>query len=387
MSETDVLILGGGLMGTASAFFLARQGVKVQLVETDFIGRQASGTNFGAARRQGRPLDQLPLSNRAREIWYDLPRLLGTDCEFVHQGHLRLALDDASADAMAHYHIQAMKMGLFMDLLEPDQVRRAFPFLGGNVRLASFSPLDGHANPRLTAPAFANAARCLGADIREHCPVSGLELDGRSFVARCGDGTCIRSDRVLVAMGAWSGKIAGSFGDDVPLTVKGPQLSVTEPLPYFLPFNVSTATCSPNEHVYFRQVTRGNIVMGGPFWGPACRRTMRAKVNPGILRVQWDEVAKLLPLIANAQIIRSWSGVEGYTPDGQPVMGESPNQKGLFYAYGFSGAGFQLGPAVGEVMAELIGRGASAISLEAYRPDRFRTGAVSLEAAPVAIGD
>ncbi|WP_334173821.1 FAD-binding oxidoreductase [Pseudoxanthobacter sp.] len=373
-AEADVVIVGGGIMGTASALFLARRGRSVILLERGMIGRQASGTNFGAVRRQGRPFSQMPLANRSRELWWQLPELISDDCEFVRRGHLRIALDQTAADKLVTYATEARHVGLDAEILSGNALRSRFPWLSQKVVAGSFSPLDGHANPRLTGPAFGRAAARAGARIVENATVVHAGRTGPDFEVETAEGHRVRAPVLLLTAGAWSAAFAGLFADPAPLEVRGPQLSVTEPLPYFIGPNTSAAATNPDESVYFRQVERGNLIIGGPRHGPASIRTGLANVLPENLLLQLAQARSVVPVLARARIIRSWSGVEGYTPDAQPVIGASPRVAGLYYAFGFSGAGFQLGPAVGEVMAALIDGGASPISLEAFAPGRFPEG-------------
>lgn len=380
-SAADVLVVGGGLMGLTTAFFLARRGVSVTVVERGLVGRQASGTNFGAVRRQGRPLDQLPLANRAREIWWSLAELIGEDCEFVRRGHLRIALDETAAAKVVTYAEAARPHGLDAEILGREELRRRFPALSARAIAGTFSPLDGHANPRLAGPAFARAAVRAGARIVENCEIVSAGKAGDDFHVEEADGRVFRAPALMLATGAWSARLAAIFGEVAPIEVKGPQLSVSEPLPYFLGPNVSAAASDADDNVYFRQVTRGNLVIGGPRHGPASIATGLADVLPENLVLQLAKTRAVLPILARARIIRSWSGVEGYTPDGQPLMGASDRVSGLFHAFGFSGAGFQLSPAVGECMASLIADGSSPIALAPYRPGRFPPGTTAEGAA------
>src|ERR1700744_1464744 len=168
-SQADVIIVGGGIMGAATAFFLRKRGRSVILLERQLVGQQASGTNFGNVRRQGRFLPQLPLANRWREIWARLPQLIQHDAEFLMSGHVRVCYRDEQADQFEAYAKEAAHYGLKLDLLRGDALRARFPFLGTEVLAGSYSHMDGHANPRLAAPAFARAAARCGAQIVENC--------------------------------------------------------------------------------------------------------------------------------------------------------------------------------------------------------------------------
>ena len=148
--QSDVLIIGGGIMGCASAFFLRQRGLSVTLLETDLVGRQASGTNFGNVRRQGRPLYQLPLANRASAIWRKARELLEADVEYLQRGHMRVCYRDRPdiAAKMESYAVEAAQSDLDLEMLSGNALRDRFPFLGPEVMAASLSAQCGHANPR-----------------------------------------------------------------------------------------------------------------------------------------------------------------------------------------------------------------------------------------------
>ncbi len=369
--SADVLIVGGGLMGTATAFFLRRRGVSVILLERGLVGQQASGTNFGNVRRQARFLPQLPLANRAHAIWGRLPELIGDDVEFLRSGHIRVAYRPEQVATLETYARDAREYGLDLELISGERMRARYPFLGPEVLAASLSAADGHANPRLAAPAFARAAIRDGAQVFENTEVASIGKDGGDFRAICSDGRQFRAPSLLVASGAWGDKMSAQFGEQVPLVARGPQMGVTEPMPYLIGPAVGVATKLLEETLYFRQIKRGNIIFGGCGRGPAYPDLRRAYVLPEHTLTQFAQLKRLAPAVTRLNLIRVWSGIEGYMADDLPVMGPSANVSGLHYAFGFSGHGFQLGPGVGDVMAELIATGATSTPIEPFRIGRF----------------
>ncbi|MGA0609700.1 NAD(P)/FAD-dependent oxidoreductase [Caldimonas sp. KR1-144] len=375
MSEviaSDVLVLGGGLMGTTTAFFLRRQHRRsVTLLERELVGRQASGTNFGNVRRQGRALEQLPLAHRARAVWGRVHELLGEDLEFVPYGHLRACYTERQAAVIEQYARDARPLGLDLELFSAEQLRRCWGIFSPEVVAGSLSPNDGHANPRLAGPAFARAARREGAHIVEHAEVLHVERDGAGFTAHVADGRRYRAAQLLVACGAWSNRIAAPFGEAVPMDARGPQMGVTEPLPYAIGPSIGVSTPIETEGLYFRQITRGNIVFGGGLKGPADAEAIRAYVRPDNVLRQLRELRRFVPAFEHVQLIRVWSGIEGYTADWKPVMGPSARVPGLHYAFGFNGEGFAISPGVGEVMAELIATGTTSTPIEPFHIGRF----------------
>ena len=371
--NADVAIIGGGLMGCSAAFFLARRGLSVVLLETDKVGRQASGTNFGNVRRQGRPIFQLPLANRASRIWRQANELLGADVEYLQSGHIRVCFRDRpeNVGGMEEYAAKAREEGLDLELLSGNSLRERFPFLGAEVLAGSYSAMDGHANPRLAAPAFARAAVKLGAQVVEDTKIVHAAKLGEDFVLEAADGRRFRAPTLLVTAGAWAGKIVSQFGEPLKLTPRAPTMSVTEPVPYSILPAVGVMTPVEQETVYFRQVARGNVILGGSTRAPSYPDEYRAYVMPQNTLSQFHHLRRLAPALANLQVIRVWTGIEGYTDDSLPVMGPSAKVPGLFYAFGFSGSGFQIGPGVGETMAELIATGTTDIPIDAYSIARF----------------
>ena len=244
-------------------------------------------------------------------------------------------------------------------------MRDRCPWLGTAAVGASLCPLDGQANPRLVSPAFAMAARRLGADVREQTCIDTLVHDGKGFVLRSGSALEVHSRYLLNCAGAWAGKLAEQFGDTVPMESGHPEMAVTEPLPMFLNFSLGVE----GGGVYARQVARGNCIIGGGR-GYALD-DQRARVNRDGLATLMQQTVKLLPVLRGAHVIRTWSGTEGYLPDRLPVIGPSVSTPGLFHAFGFAGAGFQLGPAVGAVLAELVRDGHSTTPIEAFSMARF----------------
>ncbi|MFI4986825.1 MAG: NAD(P)/FAD-dependent oxidoreductase [Alphaproteobacteria bacterium] len=367
--ECDVVIVGGGLIGASTALHLCKLGRKVVLLERGFIGAQASGVNFGNVRTQNRYLPQLPLAMRAREVWGRLKELVGEDGEFSPAGQLTVAYDEAELAKLEDWSRAAAEYGVAAEMIGRNALSARFPWLGRDPIGASFVASDGHANPRLVAPAFGRAARAAGAEVREHCEVTAIGHDGRRFTVEAAGGLRVSAEALLNAAGAWGARIAADFGEPVPLKPLGPQVGVTEPVPFFLPPTVAV----PDGSIYVRQVARGNIVYGGGMRPPSYPEERRAYALPGFAKGQFARLVRLVPAIQHLQLIRTWSGIEGYFPDMIPIMGPSATTPGLFHAFGFCGHGFALGPGVGPVMAELIAAGRSETPIADFTIARFRT--------------
>jgi len=363
---SDVIVLGGGIVGASAALMLAQKGQRVTLVERDFCGSHSSGVNYGGVRPPGRAPHPLPLSQRAHQLWGELPGLIGIDGEYVRCGHLKLARSAADFAALHAYDERTREFDLGLQLLDRAELRTRFPWVGDVAVGASLCPEDGHANPRLVSPAFARAAQCHGAVVHEQAEVVRIEHDGRAFQVHCANGLHLHAPWLLNCAGAWAGSVAAQFGEPVPITSAHPAMLVTEPLPVVM--DVSTGV--EGGGIYARQVARGNCILGGGrgfALGPRQARPGQAAVLE-ILR----NAAELYPFLQGAQAIRTWSGTEGYLPDHEPVIGPSSTTPGLLHGFGFAGAGFQLGPAVGEALAEIVCSGASRQPIEAFSIRRFQ---------------
>lgn len=365
--ECDVVIIGGGLAGAATALFLARKKLSVILLEKAYCGAQASGVNYGGVRRQGRAPVQMALSQYAYDIWQRLPELIHTDGEYQISGHLKLARSDAAFEKLQHYAESVKDFPLGLQLYDGLEVEQRFPWLQGAVSGASFCPGDGQANPRLVSPAFARAAQAAGADIYEQTCVESAAHNGHCFVVKTQTAMEIRAQFLVNAAGAWANTVAGWFDETVPLQKIYPLMVVTEPVAPQIPVSLG----QEGGGFYCRQVERGNLVAGGGRGIPCQGGDFSRPVAANILALMRDMRA-LFPAMGNAMVIRSWTGTEGEMPDHQPVIGESRTTPNLFHAFGFSGAGFQIAPGVGSVIAELIATGKSPVDLQGFKIDRFK---------------
>ncbi|RMO93150.1 FAD-binding oxidoreductase [Pseudomonas syringae pv. tagetis] len=249
--KSDVLIIGGGFMGSSSAFFLRQHGRSVTLLERDQIGQYASGVNFGNVRRQGRFLGQLELSNRSWALWKRLPELIGEDLEFIPSGHMRVCYREDEIAELEAYAAAPEARELDLQVIRGKALHERFAFLGPEVKGGSYAPHDGHANPRLAAPAFARAAIRAGARIEERTEVAEVQKVGGDFHVTTTDGQLFVAEQLLITAGAWAAKLAEQFGEPVPLEPNGPQMSVTEPVPYALPTVIGVFTKIKEEVIYF----------------------------------------------------------------------------------------------------------------------------------------
>ncbi len=368
--DVDVAIIGGGVAACAAAVALREAGLRVAVLERRLCGAGASGVNFGGVRQQGRHFAELPLSARARDLWDGLAAKLGEDVEFEASGHVKLARSEADMADLERYAAGAREHGLDLVMMGANAVRAEMPWLGPAVVGASLSPSDGHANPRVVGPAFARLARRLGAQVREHAPVRAAARTATGFALEA-EGVEVTCRTLVNASGAFGGVVAGWFGETAPVTPLHPNMVVTEPLPFAIPRSIGV--CGGD--VYARQVRRGNVIFGGGRGigdaGDVAASALLAKPSTANSRAGMAGTLNILPDLAQSHIIRTWSGTDGEMPDHIPVIGPSATTSGLIHAFGFSGHGFQLGPVVGEIIAELVALGHSPSPLAPFAIGRF----------------
>lgn len=361
-TSADVLIIGGGGAGCSAALYLARRGARVILLERGLVGSQASGVNHGGVRQQGRSPAEIPLARRSREIWARLPELIGTDAEFDPCGHLKLARSPEEEADLLRWNAMAAEHGLTTVMLGRNAIRAQHPYFSEAVLAGSLLAEDGSANPRLLSPALARAAREAGATLLENHKVEHIEPGFRVLA----NGMEFTAPVLLNCAGFWGGEVAARFGEPVPVSALSPNMLVTEPLPFFCTHSLGVV----GGNVYLRQIARGNVIFGGGrgVSDPAIPFS-RPSPESGFTATQL--AVQLVPHLQDALIIRSWSGIDGGMPDNLPVMGPSRTTPGLIHAFGFSGHGFMLGPAVGAVLSELVLDGRTDIPLEPFDIGRF----------------
>lgn len=366
--NADVVIVGGGIAGVSAAYHIAKRGKKAILLERGFTGSQASGVNFGGVRTNGREEGEMSLSLRAKKFWFELDKHIGGWCDFKATGHLEVSQDEKTMATMEKWAAMAKTHGQKAEMLTPRQISKRYPYVASGLLGGCLVPDDGSANPRLVVPTMTMAARSLGADIYENAPVVGFERKGTEFVLTTTTGLRVKAPNLINATGAWGDRVARHFGDTYPVETIAPQMIVSEPVG--IKIGPTIDFCIGGRYLYFRQVERGNLVFGrGP--GTANLDTARAFVDTKNSFNSSAAVTGLIPSIHGLNIIRTWAGIDGLMPDSMPVLGFSESVPNLIHGFGFSGHGFQLGPASGAVLAELALDGKTETDISAFRAGRF----------------
>ena len=367
-----IVIIGGGITGTAAAAALAREKHQVTLLEKQRIAAMASGWTLGGVRQSGRHPAELPLARAAVAIWAGLDEMLGADVEYRRGGNLRLARTPAEVEIIRGIVADQQAQGLDLQFL-PDTgaVQRIAPAISRNVLAASFCPTDGHANPVLATQAFANHARRHGADIREGVAALGIRTEGNRVTGVESSDGFIAADRVIVAAGINTPALLAPLGLDLPLSIKIVHVIQSEPLPPTLgpAFGVANANCAGRQEAGGRlryTNARGDWPGRADAWTEAALAPTTSEVRAVV-----ERVAEVLPIAGTTPIARTWGGLIDLTPDALPVIDAPDAIAGLVIAAGFSGHGFCLGPVSGLLCADLALGRAPRHDLAAFRLDRF----------------
>ncbi|MGI8552236.1 MAG: NAD(P)/FAD-dependent oxidoreductase [Dehalococcoidia bacterium] len=369
---SDVVIIGGGITGTAAAYDLARAGVSVTLVERGTLAAMASGWTLAGVRQSGRHPAELPLATAAVRRWEHLSDELGADVQYRQGGNLRLARTPDEVPIIANLVQEQRAMGLDLTFLPDNEaVRTIAPALGPTVLAASFCPSDGHANPHAVVGAFAAAAERHGATLLTGTTVTQIQLDGRRVRGVETTAGPIATDTVVIAAGVYSGRLCAALGLDLPIQTRHVSVAQTVPLPPLIQQVIGVA----NADIAGRQEVDGRFRMtpGSQPWQWPSAELAADGIQPPIaeLVALLTRAIAILPDLARAGIARVWGGLLDMTPDALPVIERAPELDGLVIAAGFSGHGFCLGPISGRIIADLITRGESSLPIEPFRRSRF----------------
>ncbi|WP_270936132.1 NAD(P)/FAD-dependent oxidoreductase [Falsiroseomonas oryzae] len=363
------VVIGGGLHGLSTALHLARMpGWQVTVLERRHVGRHSSGVNAGGVRRLGRDLREIALSVVSAEMWQDMPALVGDDCGFTPGGQVKVAESEADLRKLEARAEQVRALGwTHEEVVDRAEVRRLLPAVAPHVVGALVTRGDGSADPMRTVMAFRRAAQQAGATIVEGAGVTAIERTATGTLRVVTPDATHEAERVANCAGAWATTVARMAGEEIPCGVKASMMIVTERLPRFCEPTVGAASRA----LSFKQTASGTVVIGGGHQGLNDPETETSTVLFDRLAHAARIAAELFPCVAGARIMRTWTGTEARTADEIPVIGESTTMPGLFHSFGYSGHGFQLGPAAGAAVAELMARGATNLPIAPFTQARF----------------
>lgn len=363
----EVVVIGGGVIGSSIAYHLARRGAEVTLVERGEIPCVASAASAGGVRQQGRDLRELPLAVRSIARWEHLEAELEADLHYYREGHLRVVEDSEKLPELEPWMDAQRAAGLAIELVQGDDLRELVPGIGPQVLAGTYTSTDGHANPILTAKAFAAAAARHGARLQTHTAVTGIDgHEGRVAGVTTTVGP-IPCDWLVLAAGAWSPELARQLGIELPIIARAPQMIATEPMPLLLHQVVGAL----GRALSLKQIPSGNYVIGGGWPGTVDLERRIATPWHASIAGSLVDSSEIFPPLRAAHVERIWVGIEAQTVDEVPILGGVPGFENLSIATGFSGHGFALSPIIGQVLSELIIDGTPSCSIDQLSIERF----------------
>ena len=368
-SSAAIVVIGGGIIGTSTAYHLAQRGVEVVVLERGPGPQQASVRNAGGIRAQCRNRTERRLAMASIELWHKLAADTGVDFEYHRGGNLRVALHHDTLDSLAAEAVDEASDGLHTEIWDRQELRRRVPHLASRFVGAKYCPSDGHANPILATWMINDAASQAGARIVTDANVHRIEVDaGRVTAVRAtidGQSTRITTEQVVHAAGPWTPPLAADIGLDLPLVPARNAMFVTQAAaPLFSEF-----ISSHELQVYVRQARKGHIHVGGVF---AIDNTFDQTVTTPELN-HLATATQIIPALRGMTVLRSWAGTLDMTPDHLPIVGTPADIAGYTIAAGFSGHGFCLGPIIGQTITELLTANTTTHNITALHPDRFTT--------------
>ncbi|MFT8889080.1 MAG: FAD-binding oxidoreductase [Ethanoligenens sp.] len=368
--HADVLIIGGGIIGCSTAYYLAKKGVHVLVLESgDSIGDGGSSRNGGGVRQSGRDPRELPIVMYGiQNIWPHLSEELGMDVEYYQEGNLRLGRTEAHLKVLQKLTDAAVSCGLDVRMISGDEARGICSYLSDSVLGASWCSTDGHANPLLTTLAFYRKARQLGARFITGEKVTAIrKVKGAARQVVTPNGI-YEADRIVVAAGLGSRPILNTVDIDVPMVPVLLETLVTEAVKPMFYQMLGTAEAD----FYGHQSTHGSFVFGANCglepYAPAGRPNSSSVAASAACR----GIIRYFPILRNLKVVRTWAGWMDSCADHVPVVSTVEEVPGLIVACGFSGHGFGIAPPMGLLISELSTDTPTTLDLSALRYDRFK---------------
>ena len=382
----DVVIVGAGVHGLATAYYLAsRWGItNVAVIDKGYIGGGGSGRNTAIVRSNYLTPEGVTFYDRSVKLYEQLAAELNFNVMFSQRGHLTLAHNDSSLRTM-RWRAEVNKLqGVESEVIGPDEIARLVPFMDVSEHTrypilgALYHPPGGTIRHDAVNWGYARGADAMGIEIHQQTELTGIDVVDGEVVGVTTSRGHIATPVVVNCTAGWSSLVAAMAGVALPITTHPLEAAVTEPVKPFL----GTVVVSGTLHVYVSQTDRGELVFGASTDSVASY-SMRGSL--AFCEELAGHVLELMPSLAKLRVLRQWAGLCDMTPDFSPVMGITP-VKGFLVDVGWGTYGFKAGPVAGEAMAQLIATGQTPEIIAAFDLARFPEGRLVGEKGAAAVG-
>ena len=372
-NQVDVVIVGGGVMGTSAAFHLAEAGISVLLCEKNELASGSTSKAAGGVRANFSDEFNVALGARSLDLFAKFNQRPGYEIDLHRSGYL-FALSKSEDVTLFEKSTQIhKKFGVESRMLTPAEAGKISPLLNTSDLLAcSFTPNDGHCTPESVVLGYAGGAKKLGANVITNVEVTGINSHGGEITSVSTSMGEIKTTTVINCAGVWSPKIASMVGLDLPVTPYKRELVITEPLDDSfadLP-NQMPMTIDYSSSLYWHREGKG-LLMG--FSDKTTQPSFDLKKDPQFLEKLGAIANNRAPRLMNVGIGKGWAGLYEVTPDHNAILGEYKKVSRFFYATGFSGHGFLQGPAIGEILRDLYLGKQPFVKIDRLSADRFTT--------------
>ena len=367
----DVVIIGAGVHGLATAYYLGKLGVKnVAVLDRSYLGGGNSGRNTAILRANYRTAEAIPFYDESLRLYQELSQEVDFNVLFSQIGHLTLAHTDTGVDGLRVRAEANALLGVNSRLIFPEEIKRLVPAMDVSkaahapIQAALYHPPGGIIRHDAVVWGYARGADRMGIEVHPHTEVQSIDTDNGQISAVHTNRGRIATNIVVNATSGWCSTVARMVDVDLPIVSHPLQACVTEPLKPFLDKVIVSATL----HVYVNQTDRGEVVIGAEIDPYASYNS--ASTLP-TLEMMAAHALELFPVLEEARVLRQWSGICDMTPDFSPIISTVPEVRGFILNVGWGTYGFKAGPAGGKTVAELIVTHKTPTLIEPFGLSRF----------------